>query len=223
MNYAYLRISTYRQDLSNQLHEIIDYCKSKGIDLNSRNIFQEVVSSRQNKTDRVELLRLLTTVKKGDTVIISDLSRLGRSNIEILETAQDLLKEDIELRLAKENLVINGADSITAKLIIPMLSALNEIERDRISQRTKNALAARKKKGVKLGRPKGSLSGSKLDQHLPAIKELLAKEVSVVSIAKIIGTSKQNLHRYIKTRRLKEELGKKIKNKRHDDAKQNRK
>ena len=209
MNYAYLRVSTYKQDLSIQLHEIITYCKSKGIELSSRNIFQEVVSSRQNKKDRKELMRLLSSVKKGDMVIVGDLSRLGRSTIEALQTVEDLLKKDIELRLIKENLIINGAESIIAKLVIPMLSAINDLERQRISERTKQALATKKKKGVKLGRPKGSFSGSKLDKDLTRIKEFLAKGASVQSIARIIGTSKQNLHSYISKRGLKEEINKK--------------
>ncbi|MBI4847661.1 MAG: recombinase family protein [Nitrospirae bacterium] len=203
MNYAYLRVSTDKQNLDSQLHEVISYCKSKGINISARNIFQEIVSTRKEKKDRLELSRLLKLVKQGDMVIVSELSRLGRDTIEVLQTVQKLLYQNIELRLIKENLLIDGADSITAKLIIPMLSAINELERDRISQRTKQALATKKAGGSILGRPKGTFSGSKLDAHLNTIKELLAKTVSVQSIAKIIGTSKQNLHSYIKLRKLK--------------------
>ena len=107
------------------------------------------------------------------------------------------------MRLLKENLIINGSDSITAKLILPILSAINELERDRISQRTKQALATKRKMGITLGRPKGSFSGSKLDAHIDTIKEMLEKKVSVQSLSRIIGTSRQNLHRYINARNLK--------------------
>jgi len=203
MNYAYLRVSTDKQDLDNQMFEIINYCKLKGLELSSTNIFQEVISSRVSKKDRKQLNKLFEKVKEMDTVIVSELSRLGRNTIEVLQTVQELLGKDVELRLLKENLIINGADSITAKLIIPMLSAINELERDRISQRTKQALATKKDKGVTLGRPQGSFSGSKLDEKLDLIKEFLEKKVSIQSIARIAGTSKQNLHSYLKRRGLK--------------------
>ena len=202
MNYGYIRVSTDKQDLNNQLQEIIGYCKSKGLQLNTDQIFQEVVSSRVNKQDRKALCGLMESLKKDDTLIVSELSRLGRNTIEVLQTVQGLLKEDIELRLLKENLIINGSDSITAKLILPMLSAINELERDRISQRTKQALATKRKMGMTLGRPKGSFSGSKLDPHINTIKEMLEKKVSIQSLARIIGTSRQNLHRYISVRKL---------------------
>lgn len=203
MLYGYIRISSEKQDLKHQLHEIISHCKQKNLNLTSQNIFQEIVSSRVNKTDRAQLTLLLEQIKKDDTLVVSELSRLGRNTIEVLQTVQELLKKNIELRLIRENLIINGADSITAKLIIPMLSAINELERERISQRTKQALATKKAQGVKLGRPKGSFSHSKLDQHLDTIKELLAKKVSIQSLARIIGSSKQNLHAYINKRNLK--------------------
>jgi DNA invertase Pin-like site-specific DNA recombinase len=203
MNYGYIRVSTDKQDLNNQLQEIIGHCKSKGLKLNTDQIFQEVVSSRVNKQDRLALCALMETLKKNDTLIVSELSRLGRNTIEVLQTVQSILHSNIELRLLKENLIINGSDSITAKLILPILSAINELERDRISQRTKQALATKRKMGVTLGRPKGSFSGSKLDVHIDTIKEMLEKKVSVQSLARIIGTSRQNLHKYINVRKLK--------------------
>lgn len=209
MIYGYIRVSTDKQSLSNQLFEIVDYCKAKNLDLKTSNVFQEVISTRKRKSERKELTLLLDQIKENDTLVVSELSRVGRDTIEVLQTIQELLKKDIELRLIKENLVINGADSITAKLLIPMLSAINDLERQRISERTKQALATKKAQGIKLGRPKGSISKSKLDPHTETIQELLKKEVSIQAIAKIIGTSRQNLHRFIRVRKIKEKIRKK--------------
>lgn len=209
MIYGYIRVSTDKQSLSNQLFEIVDYCKAKNLDLKTSNVFQEVISTRKRKSERKELTLLLDKIKENDTLVVSELSRVGRDTIEVLQTIQELLKKDIELRLIKENLVINGADSITAKLLIPMLSAINDLERQRISERTKQALATKKAQGIKLGRPKGSISKSKLDPHTETIQELLKKEVSIQAIAKIIGTSRQNLHRFIRVRKIKEKIRKK--------------
>ncbi|MEK7435115.1 MAG: recombinase family protein [Cyanobacteriota bacterium] len=203
-NFAYLRISSTKQNLENQFHEIIQYCKRKDLTLDiNKNIFQECVSTKKQKKDRLELMKLLEAIKNDDTLIVCELSRLGRDTVEVLQTVQDLLKKNIELRLLKENLVINGSDSISAKLILPLLSALNDVERQRLSERTKSALDARKAKGLPLGRPQGSLGKSKLDEHQKEIKDLLKKNVSVTSIAKIIDTSRQNLSKYIRIRKLK--------------------
>ncbi|MCC7431786.1 recombinase family protein, partial [bacterium] len=173
------------------------------LNLSSENIFSEIISSTRTKNERLELIKLLASLEKNDTLIVSELSRLGRNTIEVLQTVKDLLSRNIELRLLKENLIINGAESITAKLIIPILSAINELERDRISNRTKQALKTKKEQGIKLGRPKGSFSKSKLDKHVETIKKLLAKKVSIQSIARIINCSKQTLHNYIKMRNLR--------------------
>lgn len=210
MIYGYIRVSTDKQNLGNQLFEIVEYCKNKNIDLKTSNVFQEIISTRKEKKERKQLVLLLDLIRENDTLVVSELSRMGRDTIEVLQTIQELLRKDIELRLIKENLVINGADSITAKLLIPMLSAINDLERQRISERTKQALATKKAQGVKLGRPKGSTSKSKLTSHTETIEELLKKEVSIQAIAKIIGTSRQNLHRFIRVRKIKEKI---IKNK----------
>ncbi|KAA3606615.1 MAG: resolvase [Calditrichaeota bacterium] len=209
MIYGYIRVSTDKQNLSNQLFEIVDYCKAKSLDLKTSNVYQEVISTQKEKKERKQLVLLLNSIQENDTLVVSELSRMGRDTIEVLQTIQELLRKDIELRLIKENLVINGADSITAKLLIPMLSAINDLERQRISERTKQALATKKAQGIKLGRPKGSTSKSKLDPHTETIEELLKKEVSIQAIAKIIGTSRQNLHRFIRVRKIKEKIRKK--------------
>jgi len=194
--YGYIRVSTDKQETDNQRYEILKYANSKK--LGNVELIEETVSGRKSWKDR-KIGELLPKLKKGDVLLITELSRLGRSMLEIMELLSILLRNGVELHVVKNNQVLK--DDLHSKVFAMAFSIAAEIERELISQRTKEALARRKAEGKPLGRPKGSYS-SKLDQYRPQIEEFLSKGVSVASIAKIIGVPYTTLWGYLKRRNM---------------------
>ena len=139
---------------------------------------------------------LLEQLREGDTLIVSELSRMGRSVGEIITIVDTLVKEGIRL---------NGFQSyedIQTKVMITLFGLFSEIERKLISMRTREALAAAKAAGKKLGRPKGVLGKSRLDSRKEEIMQLLALGVPKTAIAKITGVDRATLYHFIKSREL---------------------
>jgi len=195
--YAYIRISTDKQDLENQRYVILEYVNKKK--LGNVSFIEETVSGKVSWKNR-KLKELIIQLQKGDNLIVAELSRLGRSMLEIMELLSILLRKGVNVYVVKGNYELK--DDIQSKVLTFAFSLASEIERELISQRTKEALAKRKAEGKKLGRPKGSYS-SKLDKKQEYIKELLDKGVSIASIAKILGVHYQTMRNYIKRRNLK--------------------
>ena len=194
--YGYLRVSTDKQDLENQKFEILKYANTKK--LGNVDFIEEIVSGKRSWKNR-KLGELIKNLQKGDILIVVELSRLGRSMLEIMELLSILLRKGVELHIVKNNQVLK--DDLHSKVFAMAFSIAAEIERELISQRTKEALARRKTEGKTLGRPKGSFS-SKLDQHREQIEEFLSKGVSISSIAKILGVPYSTLWSYLKRRNL---------------------
>src|SRR5258708_35371738 len=113
-----------------------------------------------------------------DTLVVTELSRLGRSTAEVIAFVNELVARNVRVIVLKQNLDISQHD-MTSKIIITLFSLFAELERDLISLRTKEALAAKKQQGVILGKPKGTLQKSKYDADLERIKELLKLGLSV--------------------------------------------
>jgi DNA invertase Pin-like site-specific DNA recombinase len=193
--YAYIRVSTDKQETENQRYEILKYTNQKK--LGNVEILEETVSGRKSWKNR-KLGELIEKLRKGDILIVPELSRLGRSMLEIMELLSILLRKGVELHVVKNNQVLK--DDLQSKVFAMAFSIASEIERELISQRTKEALQRRKAEGKPLGRPKGSYS-SKLDRYREQIDEFLSKGVSVSSIAKIIGVPYSTLWNYLKRRR----------------------
>lgn len=147
---AYLRVSTDQQDLNNQKHEIEIYTKKRHMQVDD---WVEVeVSSRKNMHDR-RISELIQGLRKSDTLIVSELSRLARSMRETHNIVHDIAKRKAHLHVIKQNLVMKGANDMATKIYINSFAMAAEIERDLISQRTKNGLARVKAEGKKLGNP----------------------------------------------------------------------
>ena len=195
--YAYIRVSTDKQDLQNQKYAILEYVNKKK--LGSVEFVEESVSGKVSWKNR-KLKDLIDDLKSGDNLIVAELSRLGRSMLEIMELLSILLRKGVNIYVIKGNYELK--DDIQSKVLTFAFSLSSEMERELISQRTKEALAKRKAKGKKLGRPKGSYS-SKLDEKKEYIEELLDKGVSISSIAKILGVHYHTVRNYVKTRGLK--------------------
>jgi len=196
--YAYIRVSTDKQETENQRFEILKYANEKK--LGNVEFIEETVSGRKSWKER-QLGKLIERIQKGDILIVTELSRLGRSMLEIMELLSILLRKGVELHVVKNNQILK--DDLQSKVFAMAFSIAAEIERELISQRTKEALARLKKQGKKLGRPKGS-GKSSLDQHYEQIKELLEKGVSIASIAKILGKHYNTVYNYVKKKKLLE-------------------
>ena len=193
---GYIRVSTGRQDYENQKLGILEMANKRGLNLD---FVEEKVSGKVPYKER-KLGKVIDTLKQGDVLIVSELSRLGRSMLEIMALLCELSEKGIKVFAVKGNYTLDN--SIQSKILSMVLCMAAEIEKDLISQRTKEALALKKAQGVKLGRPKGP-GKSKLDGKEDDIKQLLDKKVSVASIAKIYECSWPTMDNFIKKKVLK--------------------
>ncbi len=141
-------------------------------------------------------------LKKGDLLIVSELSRLGRSLGQVIQIVDELVQRNIHFVTVKEAIGFAGKQDLQTKVMIALFGLFAEVERDLISERTKEGMAAAKARGKLLGRPRGSLGKSKLDGKEEEIRMLLGKRVSKAAIARILDTSRTTLHHFIQTRRL---------------------
>ena len=115
---------------------------------------------------------------------------------------ETLVRRKIRFIAIKEAIEFDGQQDLRTKVMIALFGLFAEVERDLISERTKEGLAAAKAKGKLLGRPKGALGTSRLDGKEQDIRELLGKDVSKASIAKILGVSRSALYHFIQTRKI---------------------
>jgi DNA invertase Pin-like site-specific DNA recombinase len=196
---AYLRISTGPQDLANQKLAVLDYARQKRFAIDR--FIEAQVSSRKGRDQR-RIEELLGTLAAGDRLVVSELSRLGRSLSQVIQIVDELVRQKVRFIAIKEAIRFEGKQDLQTKVMIALFGLFAEVERDLISERTKEGLAAARARGRLLGRPKGSLGKSKLDGKEGEIRVLLEKEVSKASIAKIVGVSSTNLRHFIRTRKL---------------------
>lgn len=192
---AYLRVSTDKQHLSNQKNEIIRFAESRGLSIDRW--YKETISGTKSSKHR-QLGGILKKVKNGDTIIISEISRLSRKMFEIISIFHLCIEKKVTLYSVKEGYVIG--DDINSKFMGVAFSISAEIERSLISMRTKEALAQRKAMGIKLGRPAGS--SCKRDMLLKNKEDILASKQageSVISIATRYGVSRGTIFNFIKS------------------------
>ena len=195
---GYCRVSTEDQELKNQRLEVLEYASRNNLTIT--NWIEKKVSSRKSIKERL-IDSLLDQLNSGDTLIVAELSRLGRSVGQIAIIVNTLVETGVQLICIKENIQLNGKPNIQGKVILTMFSLFAEIERDLISERTLAGLARARKEGKQIGRPKG-LGKSVLDGKENEIRELLKKKVSKASIAKIYQVSWPCVTHFIKTRKL---------------------
>lgn len=172
MIYGYTRVSTHEQNCDGQKNVISRYVTDHKLIVDE---WIDLEMSSRKSTAQRRIDELLDRLISGDTVIVSELSRLGRSIKETLNTIETILqKKQSRLILIKQNMDLNPQDStnITNKVLITIFSMMAELERDFISERTKEGLRARVAKGVKLGKPKGTLQDSMYDKDQEKIFHL---------------------------------------------------
>lgn len=196
MIYGYIRVSTDRQTVENQRYEINAFCEENGLKV--ERWIEETISG--NKAyDKRELGRLLADVDKDDIIICAELSRLGRNLFMIMEILNICMTKECKVWTIKDNYRLG--DDIQSKVLAFAFGLSAEIERNLISQRTKEALARRKAEGAVLGRPIGSKSRNvKLSGKEDVIRELLKQKVSKCEIARIFKVNRNTVSTFINTR-----------------------
>ena len=193
--YAYLRVSTDKQDYDNQRTGILTYCQQHNLHID-KEIVDDGVSGTTSPEER-KLGKILQHIKKDDTIICSELSRLGRKLFMIMKILEHCMNVGATVYTVKEQYILGNTLESTILAFAFGLSA--EIERNLISARTREALAHKKSTGIKLGRPKGSPNKySKLTPKHDTIKQLLKTGISRNTIAKKLNVSFGTINRYIK-------------------------
>ncbi|PHR54541.1 MAG: resolvase [Arcobacter sp.] len=198
---GYCRVSTSLQENLNQRLLILDFAHKNSMVVDD--IVEVTTSSKKNRKDR-QIDSTIDTMTTGDVLLVYALDRIGRSTIETLQILEDIKNKGIKLIIIKENIVIDKEnDNPLNTMMLTMLSAVAELERSFISERTKLGLARVKANGTVLGRKKGVLGKSMFDEHLEKIKELHSLGLSLPKIVNHIGIGTSvGLHRFIKTRKI---------------------
>ena len=192
MIYGYIRVSTDTQTVENQRCEINRYCKERNIKIDK--YIEETISGTKEYSKR-RLGILLKNIKENDILIASELSRLGRSFYMIMEILNMCLNKGVKVITIKDNFELG--DNIESKVIAFAFSLSSEIERQLISQRTKEALNRLKLNGTKLGRPKGSKNKkSVITENKKMIENLRKSGMSYKKIAKKLKIHPNTLYRY---------------------------
>lgn len=192
---AYLRVSTEKQFIENQKEEILRFAEKNGVTIDKW--YKETVSGTVSTKER-KLARLLKRMKPGDSLIVTEISRLSRTLLEIMNILNLCIKKKVVLYSTKEGYVFQ--DNINSKVLGFAFGLVAEIERNLISIRTKEALARRKQEGMILGRRKGSITKMKiLHENKLMIVESLKEGKSQESMARRLGVSRSTVSRYIKS------------------------
>lgn len=195
MIYAYYRVSTDEQDYENQKSGVVRYCEYKGLEID-KEVVEEGVSGKIEYKKR-KLGKLIKELKSGDLLIVSELSRLSRSMTDTFDMVKVLKDKGVNIYCVKENMEIN--DSALGLMIMSVFSFSAQIERERISQRTKEALAKKKADGVHIGRPYGSRNKiSKIDKDDYLVGAMVMQGVNFSEMARRIGVDRNTLRRYVK-------------------------
>ena len=193
MIYGYIRVSTDKQTVENQRYEINQFCQKNAFIVDKW--IEETISGSKNVDER-KLGKLLKKMKKEDILICSELSRLGRNLLMIMGVLNECMNRDIQVWTIKDNYRL-GSD-INSKVLAFAFGLSAEIERNLISQRTKEALARKRAEGVVLGRPKGSKSAkTKLTGQEQKIRQLLDRKVSYSAIGRILGVHRLTVSRFV--------------------------
>ena len=190
---GYIRVSSNKQTLEHQRFEIEEFARKQNLTINSW--VEEKISSRKVLRSR-KLGSLLDNLHENDVLISCEISRLGRSLLEVMRILETCLNKNCQVWTLKENYRLGN--DIQSKVLAFAFSLAAEIERNLISQRTKSSLANLKASGKKLGRPFSAESKKlKLSKNARKVRNLLAKGISKSQIAKILGVQRSTLRRFI--------------------------
>jgi len=186
---GYIRVSTEQQSLDNQRHKVLEYAQQHKMIIDE---FIEIeISSKKNQKVRL-IDELFEKLSSGDTFICTELSRLGRNMLEILNLIERFNQENIKLIFTNQPELSTNENNALSNLLLAIYGYFAQTEREIISERTKQGLAVARAKGKILGRPKGAKNKTRvLDPHKEEIKNLLELKLARTNILKIIN-SKMN-------------------------------
>lgn len=191
--YAYIRVSTEVQCHASQKHEIKCWCERNGIEVDKW--ISESVSGTI-EVEKRQLGKIIRSMKSGDLLICTELSRLGRNMLMIMEILNRCSQKGVAIRTIKDNFTLS--DSINSKIIAFAFALAAEIERNLISQRTKEALAVKKLQGVRLGRPSGSSKKKRsFIEDYDNAAFLIRQGNSLTQVAKMYGIHRNTLRKYL--------------------------
>lgn len=191
---AYLRVSTEKQFLANQREEILQFAERNELKISKW--YTETVSGSVNKRDR-KLSTLLRQMHPGDVLIVTEVSRLSRTLLEIMSILNICIKKQVVLYSTKEGYVFQN--DINSKVLGFAFGLMAEIERNLISMRTKEALARRKKEGMILGRPQGFRPKMKvLLENKAYVIRAIGQGASQAAMARQFGVSRTTMFRFLK-------------------------
>ncbi len=194
MNYGYIRVSTDKQTVENQRFEVSRFCEKEGITIDCW--IEETISGTKEPEKR-KLGKFLKQIRKGDILICAELSRLGRSLLMIMAILNECLKREAQVWTIKDNYRL-GSD-ISSKVLAFAFGLSAEIERNLISQRTKEALARKRAEGVVLGHPKGvKNSHTKLSGKEDDILVMRRNGLSYPAIAKCLKVHPVTISRFFR-------------------------
>jgi len=195
---GYIRVSTDKQTTENQRFEILKFADEKNIKIDKW--VEETVSGRKKYQDR-KLGAIIDNIQKEDVIIVSELSRFGRSLMEVMSLLHKLMEKEAKVFTTKEQYELGN--NINSQVLAFAFGLSAQIERNMISQRTKEALQRKKSEGMTLGRPRGSLSKiTKLTGKDDVILGFLDKKVPVAVMARLLEVNRLTLSNYIKSRHL---------------------
>lgn len=196
MVFGYIRVSSDKQTVENQRFEITRFCGAQGLVIDGW--IEETISGAKDY-DKRKLGALLERAGEGDMIICSELSRLGRSLYMVMEILSMCMSKGCRVWTIKDNFRLG--DDIQSKVLAFAFGLSAEIERNLISQRTKEALARKRAEGIRLGRPKGALGKhTKLAGHEQVIQVLLDKGNSYAAIARALCVDRSTLVRFCRNR-----------------------
>ena len=194
--FAYLRVSTDEQDVASQKLGVLEYCATQRLGM--PDIVSDTASSKIPWATR-EIGKLLERCSPGDVLVVAEISRLARSTLEVLEIMRAAAIAEVAIHVVKNQMVMNG--SMQSKIYATIFGLAAEIERDFISQRTREGLARCKADGIVLGRPPGAAKKLALDAQSKKIDEYLALGLNKRAISKLLRVSPNTLYDWLRRRR----------------------
>ena len=198
MNYRYIRVSSDRQTVENQHFEITNFAERNHLQVDGW--IEETISGTKSYVKR-ELGKLLKKIHKDALIISAALSRLGRNLFMIMEILNLCMNKESKVWTIKDNYRL--CEDIKSKVLAFAFGLSAEIERNLISQRTKEALVRKRAEGVVLGRPRGRKSGKvKLSGKEETIRDLLKQRVAKTEIARIFGVNRMTVDAFVRNNRL---------------------